>query len=168
MIIGMKLSETNTSDLTVHEAFAAHLEKSVRETACQESGALSWDVSITPVGDGARVQVDRVMPPEVPDFVKKFLGDTISVRQVEEWSGPAADGSRTATVKVTIKGQPASMTGSAALTPNGSGSKEVVEGDVKVAVPLIGRKIEPEIVKVIVAALKIEQRAGIDWATARR
>lgn len=159
----MKLSETTTSDVTVQQAFAAHTEQSVREQACKESGALSWEVSITPDGDRTRIQVDRVMPPAVPDFVKKFLGDTISVRQVEDWSAPAADGSRTANVKVTIQGQPASMVGTADLRPSGSGSVEVVEGEVKVNVPFIGKKIEPEIVKVIAAALKVEQRVGIEW-----
>ncbi|UQX89110.1 DUF2505 domain-containing protein [Jatrophihabitans telluris] len=159
----MKLSETTTSDVTVEQAFSAHTEQSVREQACKESGALSWEVTIAPVGDVTRIQVDRVMPPAVPDFVKKFLGETISVRQVEEWSAPASDGGRTATVKVTIQGQPASMVGTAVLKPQGTGSVEIVEGDVKVAVPFLGKKIEPEIVKVIAAALKIEQRVGVEW-----
>ena len=165
MIAGMRLSETTTSDVTVQQAFAAHCEQSVRERACQQSGALSWDVTITPAADGSvRIQVDRSMPPEVPDFVRKFLGETINVRQVEQWSPAAGDGARTAEVKVTIKGQPASMVGHATLKPQGSGSVEVVEGEVKVNVPFIGKKIEPEIVKVIAAALRIEQRVGIEWA----
>lgn len=163
----MKLSETTTSDINVEEAFQAHREQSVRELACKESGALSWEVTIAEQGGRTRIQVDRVMPPNVPDFVKKFLGDTISVRQVEEWSAPEPDGTRKADVKVTIKGQPASMIGTAVLKPQGSGSVEVVEGEVKVNVPFVGKKIEPEIVKVLAAALKIEQRVGVEWVKSR-
>ena len=163
----MKLSETTTSDINVEEAFEAHCEQSVREQACKESGALSWQVTIEEQGGRTRIQVDRVMPPNVPDFVKKFLGETISVRQVEEWSAADADGTRKADVKVTIKDQPASMVGTAVLKAQGSGSVEVVEGEVKVNVPFLGKKIEPEIVKVITAALKIEQRVGVDWVKSR-
>lgn len=163
----MRLSETTTSDISVEDAFEAHCEQSVRELACKESGALSWEVTITEKAGRTVIQVDRVMPPNVPDFVKKFLGDSISVRQVEEWGAPDADGARTADVKVTIKGQPASMVGTAVLKPAGSGSVEVVDGEVKVNVPFIGKKIEPEIVKVIAAALKIEQRVGEEWVKAR-
>ncbi|MDQ1733435.1 MAG: hypothetical protein QOK10_3594 [Pseudonocardiales bacterium] len=159
----MRLSETTASEFSVEQMFAAHVEKSVREQACEESGALSWEVSITRDGDGARIQVDRVMPPAVPEYVKKFLGETINVRQVENWTGPDGSGTRTATVKVTIQGQPASMVGEAVLKPQGAGSVETVEGDVRVNVPFLGKKIEPEIVKVIAAALRIEQRVGAEW-----
>lgn len=164
----MRMSETASSDATVEEAFEAHVDKGVREQACKESGALSWEVTITEDGDTAHVQVDRVMPPLVPDFVKKFLGDSISVRHVENWGAPDASGARTADVKVTIKGQPASMVGTATLKPEGSGSVEIVDGEVKVAVPFIGRKIEPEIVKVIASALRVEQRVADEWVKSRR
>jgi hypothetical protein len=49
------------------------------------------------------------------------------------------------------------------LSPALGGSTELVTGDVKVAIPFLGRQIEPEIVKVIEAALRIEQRVGQDW-----
>ena len=42
------------------------------------------------------------------------------------------------------------------------------EGEVKVNVPFLGKKIEPEIAKVIVSALKIEQRVGLEWIRANR
>ncbi|MDQ2837837.1 MAG: DUF2505 domain-containing protein [Actinomycetota bacterium] len=164
----MKLTVENSSSATVEQTFASHVEKSVREEACRQSGAISYEVSIAQNADGgARVQVDRVMAPEVPDFIKKFVGESISIRQIEEWGPPDAQGSRTASIKLTIKGQPATMVGSAVLAANGSGSKEVVTGDVKVAIPLLGRKIEPEIVKVIEAALRIEQRVGDEWVAQR-
>jgi uncharacterized Zn-binding protein involved in type VI secretion len=165
----MKLSEQSSSEATVEEAFAARCEQKVREQACRESHAISWDVSIVPAADGSvRIQVDRVMPPDVPDFIKKFLGATIQVRQVEEWGPTNSSGGRTANVKVTIKGQPASMVGKASLQPTEDGSTEIVEGDVKVNVPFLGKKIESEIASVIASALKIEQRVGLEWIRANR
>ena len=160
----MKMRVESSSSATVEQTFASHVDRWVREEACRESGALSYDVVIESMADGgARVQVDRVMAPQVPDFIRKFVGDSIAIRQVEQWSPPGPTGTRTATLNLTIKGQPASMVGSAVLAPAPEGSTEVVTGDVKVSIPLLGRKIEPEIVKVIEAAVRIEQRVGQAW-----
>lgn len=163
----MKLRVENASSATVEQTFASHLERTVREQACQESGALSYQVSIDRAADGgARVQVDRVMAPNVPDYIKKFVGESISIRQVEQWSPPDSHGARRASLHLSIKGQPASMVGEAVLSANGAGSIEVVSGEVKVAVPLIGRRVEPEIAKVIAAGLRIEHRVGNEWLQA--
>lgn len=160
----MKLTVENQYSGTPEQTFASHIAVAAREQACQESGAVSWDVSVEEQPDGgATITVERVMNPNLPDYIQKFVGDKISIRQVEQWSAAAGDGSRKAKVKLTIKGQPATMDGTASLEPSGSGTREVVEGDVKVAVPLLGRKIEPEIVKVIESALRIEQRVGEEW-----
>lgn len=163
----MKLNVENRYAATVEQAYASHVAQSVREEACRQSGAKSWQVSITEAPDGgAVVQVERVMSPELPDYISKLIGGSVTIRQREEWSPPAADGSRTAAVKLTIVGQPASMTGQAVLSPDGDGSTEVVTGEVKVAVPIIGRQFEPEIAKVIESALRIEQRVGDEWVKA--
>jgi hypothetical protein len=38
-----------------------------------------------------------------------------------------------------------------------------IEGDLKVAIPIFGKKVEPEIAKGIYAAIKQEQRTGTSW-----
>jgi hypothetical protein len=160
----MKLRVEATSPATVEQSFASRVEQGVREQACRESGALSYEVSIEHAADGgARVQVRRVMPAQVPDVIRRFVGESIAIDQVEQWGPPGPTGTRTAVVDVTVKGQPASMTGSMVLSPAPAGSTELVTGEVKVRIPLLGRQIEPEIVKVIEAALRIEQRVGQDW-----
>ena len=164
MISSMKMRVETASAATVEQTFASRVERSVRERACRESGALSYDVRIEQAADGgARVQVQRVMAPQVPDFIRRFVGDSISIEQVEQWSPPGPTGTRTAQVLLTVKGQPASMSGSMVLAPAPEGSTELVTGEVKVGIPILGRRIEPEIVKVIEAALRIEQRVGQDW-----
>jgi len=169
MLCTMKLTVENQYSGTPEQTFASHVAKDAREQACQESGAVSWEVSVKESADGgATVTVDRVMKPNLPDYIAKLVGDSIAIRQVEEWSAPAPDGARTAKVKLTIKNQPASMDGSASLKPSGDGTREIVEGEVKVAVPFLGKKIEPEIVKVIEGALRIEQRVGEEWIASHR
>ncbi|MEO7259725.1 MAG: DUF2505 domain-containing protein [Jatrophihabitantaceae bacterium] len=160
----MRLRVETSTPATVEQTFASRVEQSVREQACRESGALSYDVLIEQAADGgARVEVQRVMPAQVPDFIRRFVGESIAIGQVEQWSPPGPTGDRTAVVNVTVKGQPASMSGSMMLSPAPEGSTELVIGEVKVSIPFLGRQIEPEIVKVIEAALRIEQRVGQDW-----
>jgi len=159
MIEGMKLTVESASPATVEQIYASHIQQAVREEACRQSGALSFEVAVTPTADGgAEVRVDRVMAPDVPDFIRSFVGESISIRQVEQWTAPDAQGTRRGAIRITIKNQPASMVAEAVLTNAGSGSKLVVAGDVKVAIPIFGRKVEPQIVKVIESALRIEQR----------
>jgi hypothetical protein len=165
----MKLRVETTSRATVEQSFASRVEQGVREQACRESGALSYEVSIERAADGGvRVGVRRVMPAQVPDMVRRFVGESITVDQVEQWSPPGPTGTRTATVQVTVQGQPASMTGSMVLAPTAEGCTELVTGEVTVAIPFLGRRIEPEIVKVIEAAVRIDHRVGQAWVSEHR
>ena len=41
--------------------------------------------------------------------------------------------------------------------------RELVTGQVKVAIPFLGGKIEPEIAKGIVTAMRVEQKTGREW-----
>jgi len=160
----MKLSIENSYEYAPQRVFAARVEPIVRERSCQESGAVSFEVKVDELRDGgARVSVTRVLRPTIPDAFKKFTGDTIEVDQVEEWGPAAADGTRRARINVLIKGQPASMVGTAVLSPSGSGSTEEVSGDVTVSIPIIGRMVEPQIVDVVGRALRMEQQAAADW-----
>jgi hypothetical protein len=165
----MKLSVQHSYSASVEQIFAGHVDQAVREQACQQSGALSFQVRVRQAADGsAQVEVERVMPAAVPDYVRKFVGDSITVRQVEDWSAPDGRGARRAELRLTIQGQPATMSGTAQLSPDGDGCAEQITGEVKVAIPLLGRKIEPEIVKVIEAALRVEQRVAEEWVQSRR
>lgn len=165
----MKLSVRHAYSGSVEQIFASHTDQDVREQACRQSGALSFQVRVRSAADGsARVEVERVMPATVPDYVRKFVGDSITVRQVEDWAAPDGRGARRAEIRLTIQGQPATMTGTAQLSPESDGCLEQITGEVKVAIPLLGRKIEPEIVKVIEAALRVEQRVAEEWVRSQR
>ncbi|WP_262850868.1 DUF2505 domain-containing protein [Mumia quercus] len=157
----MRLHETaDYPGATPDQVFGIISDDDFRAEVCEKMYATAYEVTVEEDGTGVRIQIDRTMPAEMPDFVKKLTGDTVDVRQVELWGPSAADGSRTGTVKLTIKGQPASMDGTLAIIPTASGSQLVVDGDLKVKIPLIGRKIEPEVAKAVVAAIRVESEAG--------
>jgi hypothetical protein len=126
--------------------------------------SLGYDVGIDERDNGgAAVRVDRTIPAEVPDFVKKLVGETLDVRQTEEWSAPDAQGRRTADITVEVMGQPARMTGRIVLEPTDDGCRQVVSGQVKVSIPFLGGKIEPEIAKGIRSAIRVEEKTGREW-----
>ncbi|GAA1736741.1 DUF2505 domain-containing protein [Aeromicrobium alkaliterrae] len=152
----MKLSETFTYDATVDEVYGLITSEAFRTETCEDQGALEHDVSVQ---DGV-VTIVRSMPAELPDFVKKLTGPTVKVKQTEKWT-EGSNGSRHADVKVSIVGQPAEMLGTAELTDDGKGGTVfTVKGDVKVSIPLLGRKIEPEIHKQIVRSINAEVELG--------
>ena len=164
----MDLREQITYDASPSEVFAMLCDEDFRAEACQAVHALSHSVEVERAGDEVTVRTTRVMPAQVPDFAKKMVGETIEVRQVERWGAPDSAGARAARISAEISGQPAGMAGSVRLEPTAGGTREVVVGEVKVKIPLVGRRIEPEIAKAIRAALVKEAEVGRRWLARRR
>ncbi|MEJ7634000.1 DUF2505 domain-containing protein [Aeromicrobium sp.] len=157
----MKLKEEfSYSGADVEAVYALITDQAFRTESCENQGAHEYDVTIEESGDCATVTVVRVQDADMPDFVKKLTGKTVKVKQTEVWGGPDGDGNRTADVKVSIIGQPAEMTGKAKLFAKGGGTEFTLDGDVKVSIPFIGKKIEPEVAKAIRASLREEVEYG--------
>jgi Protein of unknown function (DUF2505) len=105
------------------------------------------------------LRVDRL-----PGVVTQFhVGDLSFVRE-ETWS-PVHDGRATATIKGSITGAPANLTGTAVLAPadSGTGSRLEFTVTVEVRVPLVGGKIENFIGSQLVDLLIAEQRFTTAW-----
>lgn len=157
----MKFTETFTYPAGVADVYELITDAAFRKKAAESTGALDVDVDVKRAGNGATVTVLRAQPATVPDFIKKFVGETVRVKQVETWSGPDADGNRTGKFSMDIEGQPAGMTGTGKLTNKAGKAEFVVTGDVKVKVPFLGKKIEPFIATVIEKSLRHDVNAGI-------
>jgi hypothetical protein len=164
MMCAMDLKLSTKYDASPADVFAIISDPAFREEACVQTHAVSYDVSVTQSGSDTVVKVVREMPTEqIPDFAKKFVGATITVVQTETWGPAAADGSRRASVRGEVKGTPAGFTGTASISGDTGQTVQAVDLDVKVAVPLIGRKMEPFIAQAIEAALVKEQKIGQTW-----
>lgn len=157
-------AEISYPTASCEQAYALVVDPEFRAAVCEATRATDYNVEIEELDDGGvHVVVDRTMPADVPDAMKKFVGETIGVIQTETWGPAASDGSRSADLLLEIKGQPAKLTGTITLAPNGSGCHEVVDGDLKVSIPFFGKKIEPEIAKGIKAAIRAEEKTGQSW-----
>lgn len=132
------------------------------------ANAVRHHVSVQRDSDRVTVNLTRVMPPDVPDFVRRFVGETIDVRQVDTWGAAAADGSRNGTLELEMVGAPVTCTGRMRLEPNGSSTVITINGKLKAAVPLFGGKIEEAVHQGLMEVAKIEQKVGDWWLNERR
>jgi len=157
-------AEINYPNASCDQAYALAVDPEFRAAVCDATRAIDYNVKIEEHEDGgAHIVVDRTVPADVPDMMKKFVGETIGIKQTEDWGPPADDGSRTADLLLEIQGQPAKLAGTITLHPVDDGCQELVEGDVSVAIPFFGKKIEPEIAKGIKAAIRAEEKTGQSW-----
>lgn len=144
--------------------YAMLTDRTFLEQVCAATGALSSTVDVAQAGGGATVTTRRDLPTdEVPDFVKRFVGGTLTVVRVDQWNGAREDGSRTGTITVEISGAPVRLTGTLALHGASGRSVEDVVGDLKASVPLVGGKIEKAAEPAIRQGLRTEERLGRQW-----
>lgn len=133
------------------------------QAKCDATGSLETTAEVSEASDGTVTIVStRVLPAQVPDVARKFVGDTISATETQVWSAAAPDGSRTATVEVEFSG-PLGFTGTLSLRPAGQGTEVVTEGKFKASVPFVGGTIESEAAKQTERYLGAEQRVASEW-----
>jgi hypothetical protein len=156
--------EIRYPNATPERAFALSTDREYRAEVCQATHALGYDIDVDQGDDDtATVVVRRTMPAEVPDFAKRFIGETVDVIQTENWDAADVSGQRRGQLTVKIKDQPAAMTGTMSLETLGDGARVSIRGDLKVSMPFVGKRIEPEIAKGILAAIDKEQEVADRW-----
>ena len=98
---------------------------------------------------------------DVPDYARSFIGKTLDVVRVDRWEPPAADGSRDGTVTVEIKGAPIRLNGMLTLRPDDAGCEEVIAGELKASIPLLGGKMERAAEPALMSAIRKEEEVGL-------
>ena len=64
---------------------------------------------------------------------------------------------------VNIPGKPGQLRGTVTLTERGGETVKIVDGDIKVSIPLVGGKLEGLIGDLFRSALRAESRVGARW-----
>ena len=148
-----------TYDAPADAVMAMLADEAFREEVSTAQRVLRSTVTVEgEAGSGVEVTVDEVQSAKgIPSFAKKVVGDEINVVRREAWSDHRAD------VHVTIPGKPGEISGTAELTESGATTTETVSLDIKVAIPLVGGKIEGLISDLLLKALKTENKVGRDY-----
>lgn len=148
----------------VHRAFGdrqywlARLADSGADDATLDSMTIGSDGSIDVI------TTQTLWASRLPGLVSQFHRGDLSFVREETWT-PVRDGLAGATVRGSIPGAPASLSGTATLSPNGAGSHLEFAATVEVRIPLVGGKVESFIGSQLVELLIAEQRFTTDWIT---
>jgi hypothetical protein len=139
------------------EVYAMMTDQRYLEEVCVASDSTSYHVSAA----GSTTQTSRTLP--APDSAARFTGPQLTVNDQIVWGDPSSHGSRSGTVTMTVLGQPVTFKGGIRLSPGGRGSVVDVRGDLKVAIPLLGRKLEEAAAPAVMAGYRTQQEVGDRW-----
>jgi hypothetical protein len=149
----------------VHQAFS---DEQYWLARLADSGADDYSLdSMTVDATGIDVITTQTLRADrLPGVVTQFHRGDLSFVREETWT-PVLDGQATATVKGSITGAPATLSGTTVLAPakSGGGSRLEFKATVEVRVPLVGGKIENFIGSQLVELLIAEQRFTTVWIT---
>ena len=111
-----------------------------------------------------RVETTRTVKTSLPGIAAKILGETQTVRQVEEWADPATTAPAvTGTFSGTAPGTPVDVSGTLRIDPDGDGCRLRIHGRVAVKVPIIGGKIASIVHDEVVKNLEREDAFTKTW-----
>jgi uncharacterized protein YndB with AHSA1/START domain len=159
MMSPMKFRHELSYDASPAEVFEMLADPAFREKVGGALDVVSAEISVERDGDGFRLTNDQVQRTEgLPSFAKKIAGDTTRVIQTEEWSSPTLG-----TLRIDAPGKPTSMAGTIELVPDGAGTVEVVELEIKARVPLVGGKLEGLMAEQVRDGMDTEREVGRAW-----
>lgn len=155
----MRLTRRETVSAGPDEVYATLVDPAFQEAKCQATEAESYDVSVTETSVGHDVRTTRVLPSrDLPDVARSFVGEQLTVVETYEWGAPAPDGTREAVLDLHVKGAPLTLKGTVRLEPDGGGTLELLDAELKANVPFVGGKIEQAASTPIGAAIDTEIR----------
>ncbi|HSF97889.1 MAG TPA: DUF2505 domain-containing protein [Ornithinibacter sp.] len=151
---------------TVDQVYALLTDVAFQEAKCvattDDANHYSVDVAGGPAGE--KVRTERHLRSDgLPDVARSFVGDHLTIIEVQTWSGPMADGSRESVVDMHVKGAPLTLKGTLRLAPSTSGTVKMLDAELKAHVPFIGGKIEKAAAEPINAAIEIETEMLREW-----
>lgn len=158
MMSAMRLRHELAYDAPPDQVRAMLTDALFWDRVADATGAISSRATVEDEGTTTRVVIDqeqRVVG--VPSFAKKFVGDSTRAITTQVWQGD------TASYVVETPGKPTSMSGTAAIAPNGTGSTLTYDLDVKASVPLVGGKLEKLVVELTTEGFEKEQTVGAAW-----
>ena len=104
----MAVQESTVINASVDQVVEAFSSEDFARFVCSEVGVEFGSFSVS--GDTSAeftATTERTIPADrVPDIARKFVGNGVSMTQVDNVSAPAADGARTVATEVKVNGIP--------------------------------------------------------------
>lgn len=164
----MKIEETWSYDAPADRVFEMLLDPQFQEAKCVATGALGHSVSFKEQASRQVIETHREMATDgLPENVARIVGKTLKIIEIQRWSQPAADGSRTADIDVSLDGLPVNFVGHIQMTPDEDTTKMHVLGDLRARIPLVGKKVETASAPAFSGGVQIEAQTGREYLAAR-
>lgn len=155
----MKFDLKHTYDKPAAAVLKMYSDRSFFERKYKEIGA--WDIEVLEHEKSekrfrikCRFSTKNDAP--LPDFAKKFLGESTVITQTDTWDLSAATGR----LEIEIKGAPVKVSADMALKNAGAGSTNEMKWNVSCGIPLIGGKLESVVSDDIKAKSKSDEKAS--------
>jgi hypothetical protein len=159
----VKFRHENRYDASVEDVVAMQTDQAYRSSLRSRTRSAGHEVTVTDEGDTTVVLVDqRLKTQGIPSFAQKLVGETIHLKQREEWTGNQA------TFELTIPGKPGHLRGTVTVEPDGDGAVERLDGEARASIPLVGGKIEKLLVDLVTHSLERSQARGAAWLAGER
>lgn len=137
--------------------FAMMTDQAFLEEVCTASESISSDASVS----GSTTRTSRTLA--APASAARFTGAQLTINDEVAWDGAGPAGARTADLTMTVLGQPVTLRGTLKLAPGGRGTVVDLTGELKVAIPLLGKKLEQSAAPAVMAGFRTQQQVGDRW-----
>ena len=134
----------------------AYFERKYKDLSFWNIEVLEHEKSATKFRIKVRYTTKNDAP--IPDFAKKFLGESTQVTQQDAWDLDR----KTGRLDIEIKGVPVKATADMVLKDEGKGSANNLKWNVSCGIPLVGGKLEK------VVADDIQAKSKADIAASRK
>lgn len=163
----MALNASTDLSYSPDEVLATLTDRGFAEHITAIVGGTLKEFTLTGDTAGAfELRTVRAVPTDrAPEMARKFVGATVDVTQKENWSAPAADGSRSAQVAITVAGIPVNVAATERVEAATSGSRLTLDGQVSSSIPFLGGKIASAAEPFIGKALKLQADQLVAWNT---
>src|SRR3954464_8227931 len=138
----MRMQVTHHFDADVETVFALMSDPDFISRKYADQGATEIQVDSDQRESGPTVVSRRKVTVDLPGFAKKVMSPANTVVQTDEWARAAGDGSRVCRYSVEVQGVPSRIDGTVTLSADDGGTRQDVEAEVKVSIPLLGGKME--------------------------
>jgi hypothetical protein len=138
----MRMHVTHDFDPDVETVYALTSDPDFIRRKYAALGATDITIDTDARAGDPRHVIKRKVTVDLPGFAKRVMSPTNTVVQTDDWAAADGDGRRVCTYSVEVQGVPSRINGTVTLSPNGGGTRQDIEADVKVSIPLLGGKLE--------------------------
>ncbi|WP_375432442.1 DUF2505 domain-containing protein [uncultured Friedmanniella sp.] len=139
------------------DVYAMMTDQAYLAEVCQATDSRTYEATVV----GSTTKTTRTFA--APDAVARFTGGELTVTEETVWGPAGADGQQTGNLTMTVKGQPVSLKGHVVVAAGGPGTVVQLTGDLKVAIPLLGKKLEQSTAPAVLEGFKTQQEVGARW-----